>query len=279
MKDFVNVFLGHNTRFTCFEDLKSYSWDIGRRRRGRDPTYPRRRKRQMAMKEKKGTRPSSTADDPLGHIGRFAMRDEEMAFMEGIGAKPPEGDISISVGERVREVREKKRLSLQDVSQRTDIDVAQLRQIETGDVAPPLGTVIKLAKALEMRMGYFISGQDQRAYTIVRRGDRKVVSRYDTTRAKYYGYEYESLAPNKRDRHMDPFLVSLEPSKTEEERSTHAGQEFIHVLEGEIEVRLEQEVHILKPGDSIYYDSTVPHLVKACGERPTRILAVLYTER
>jgi quercetin dioxygenase-like cupin family protein/DNA-binding XRE family transcriptional regulator len=207
------------------------------------------------------------------------MRDEEMAFMESIGSEPPEGDHSISVGERVREVREKKGLSLQDVSQRTDIGVGRLRKIEAGDVAPPLGTVIKLAKALEMRMGYFISGKGQRAYTIVRGGDRNVVSRYDTARAKYYGYEYGSLAPNKRDRHMDPFLVSLEPSKTEEERSTHAGQEFIYVLEGEMEVRLEQDAHILKPGDSIYYDSTVPHLVKAYGDKPTRILAVLYTER
>jgi transcriptional regulator with XRE-family HTH domain len=231
------------------------------------------------MKEKKGPRATSGVDDPLGHVGRFAMRDEEMAFMESIGSKPPEGDHSISVGERVKEVREKKGLSLQDVSQRTDINIGRLRRIEAGDVAPPLGTVIKLAKALEMRMGYFISGEGQRAYTIVRGGDRQVVSRYDTTRAKYYGYQYESLAPNKRDRHMDPFMVSLELSKTEEERSTHAGQEFIYVLEGEMEVRLEQEVHILRPGDSIYYDSIVPHLVKAYGDKTTRILAVLYTER
>ena len=231
------------------------------------------------MKEKKKTRAISGVDDPLGHVGRFAMRDEEMAFMESIGPEPPEGDHSIRVGERVKAVREKKGLSLHDVSQRTDIDIGRLRRIEAGDVAPPLGTVIKLAKALEMRMGYFISGKGQRAYTIVRRGDSTVVSRYDTTRAKYYGYQYESLAPNKLDRHMDPFMVSLEPSKTEEERSTHAGQEFIYVLEGDMEVRLEQEVHILRPGDSIYYDSTVPHLVKACGDKLTRILAVLYTER
>jgi transcriptional regulator with XRE-family HTH domain len=231
------------------------------------------------MKEKSRPQTRPSVDDPLGHMSRFAMRDEEMAFMESIGTEPPARDHSMSVGERAKAVREKKGLSLQDVSQRTGIDVDRLGQIEAGEVAPPLGTVIRLAKALEMRMGYFISGRGQKAYTIVREGDRRVVSRYDTTRAKYYGYQYESLAPNKRDRHMDPFLVSLEPSKTEEERSTHAGQEFIYVLEGEVEVRLEQEVHILKLGDSIYYDSTVPHLVKAYGDNPTRILAVLYTER
>jgi transcriptional regulator with XRE-family HTH domain len=231
------------------------------------------------MKEKNRPQTDATVDDPLGHMSRFAMRDEEMAFMESIGTEPPARDHSMSVGQRAKEVREKKELSLQDISQRTGIDADRLGQIESGEVAPPLGTVIRLAKALEMRMGYFISGKGKKAYTIVREGARRVVSRYDATRAKYYGYQYESLAPKKRDRHMDPFLIRLEPSKTAEERSTHAGQEFIYVLEGQVEVRLEQEVHILKLGDSIYYDSTVPHLVKAYGDNASRILAVLYTER
>ncbi|HIC85221.1 MAG TPA: cupin domain-containing protein, partial [Desulfobacterales bacterium] len=75
------------------------------------------------------------------------------------------------------------------------------------------------------------------------------------------------------------FLVTLVPSDTEEERSSHDGQEFIYVLEGTMEVRLGDEVYLLSPGDSIYYDSTVPHLVKCHGADKTKILAVLYTER
>ena len=77
---------------------------------------------------------------------------------------------------------------------------------------------------------------------------------------------------------MEPFLVTLEPSDIQEERSSHDGQEFIYVLEGAMEVRLGNEVHILEPGDAIYYDSTVPHLVKCHGEDKTQILAVLYAE-
>ena len=78
---------------------------------------------------------------------------------------------------------------------------------------------------------------------------------------------------------MEPFLVTLEPADTEEERSAHDGQEFIFVLQGKMEVRLGEEVHILEPGDAIYYDSTVPHLVKCHGEQTTKILAVLYAEK
>ena len=72
-------------------------------------------------------------------------------------------------------------------------------------------------------------------------------------------------------------VESLEPS-VEEESSTHDGQEFIFVLQGAMEVRLDKETYILEPGDSIYYDSTIPHLVKCYGKDKTRILAVLYAE-
>jgi quercetin dioxygenase-like cupin family protein len=128
-------------------------------------------------------------------------------------------------------------------------------------------------------MGYFISGEENKTYTIVRSQDRRVISRHDSTKGEQYGYEFESLAPHKKDRHMEPFLVTLDPAETEEERSTHDGQEFIFVLKGQMEVRLEDEIHILDPGDAIYYDSTVPHLVKCHGDKSTLILAVLYAEK
>jgi transcriptional regulator with XRE-family HTH domain len=210
---------------------------------------------------------------------QFGRRDQEKDFLDSISQGPPQEDIQVNVGERVKAVREKRSLSLQDISQRTDLDVTILEQIENGRLAPPLGTVIKLAKALDLKMGYFISGEENRPYTIVRRDDRKVVSRYDSKKGAYYGYGYESLAPHKTDRHMEPFLVTLDPAEAEEERSTHDGQEFIYVLEGTMEVRLGEDIHILEPGDAIYYDSTVPHLVKCRGQKRTRILAVLYAER
>lgn len=218
-------------------------------------------------------------EDFLRHLSRFASKEEEKAFMDSLGRGPEGGDVAVLVGEKVKKVREQRGLSLLDISQRTGLDVSTLGDIEEGRMAPPLGIVIKLAKALEMKMGYFISGNEEKAYTVVRRRDRKVVSRFDAKKGKHYGYEYESLAPFKKDRHMEPFLVTLQPASTEEERSTHDGQEFIFVLAGKMEVRLGDEIHVLDPGDSIYYDSTVPHLVKCHGEETTKILAVLYAER
>ncbi len=231
----------------------------------------------MEEENRRGNTHDADQDFLTDISSQFSGKDQEEDFLNSIGSSPRE-DVQVNVGERVRQVREERELTLTDISQRTDLDVAFLEQIENGSVAPPLGTVIKLAKALDLKMGYFISGEENMPYTVVRKNDRKVISRYSGKKGKYYGYGYESLAPHKKDRHMEPFLISLEPSKTDEERSAHDGQEFIYVLEGAMEVRLGEAVYILEAGDSIYYDSTVPHLVKNHGGDVARILAVLYSE-
>ena len=75
---------------------------------------------------------------------------------------------------------------------------------------------------------------------------------------------------------MEPFIVTLLPTDAEE-FSSHYGQEFIFVLEGEMKVQVGDKVEFLKPGDAVYYDSTQPHLVKSATKTKARILAVLYT--
>jgi quercetin dioxygenase-like cupin family protein/DNA-binding XRE family transcriptional regulator len=206
-------------------------------------------------------------------------RDPETDRYEDLltGKIPSEGEIILKVGESVKEIREKKGLSLKDIFQRTGLQPEFLMDVEKGKISPPLGAIIKLAKALEMKMGYFISGAENLPYTVVRKNDHKLISRYDSKKSQTYGYEFISLAPHKKDRHMEPFLVTLEPSNIEE-RSTHDGQEFIFVLEGTMEVHLGEKTHLLEPGDAIYYDSTVSHLVKCHGRDKVKILAVLYAE-
>ena len=81
-----------------------------------------------------------------------------------------------------------------------------------------------------------------------------------------------------RDRSMEPFLVTLAPDAEEMPGSIHEGEEFIYVLEGEMEVIIGEHKEVLYPGDSIYYQSSIPHLVRCHRGGPTRILAVLFTE-
>jgi transcriptional regulator with XRE-family HTH domain len=229
------------------------------------------------MKEKKTGPETDRYADFLDDLSHFSAKDEEKYLANRAGYAPSDKEIILKVGENVKQIREKKGLSLEDISQRTGLRVKLLAEIEKGEISPPLGTIIKLAKALDMKMGYFISGAEDLPYTIVRKNDRKLVSRYDAKTSDQYGYEFSSLAPYKKNRHMEPLIVTLEPSDIEE-LSAHDGQEFIYVLEGTMEVRLGEENHLLEPGDAIYYDSCVPHLVKCHGKHTTKILAVLYTE-
>jgi transcriptional regulator with XRE-family HTH domain len=181
-----------------------------------------------------------------------------------------------TLGDRIRKAREMRGLTLNDLSSRTGIRVETLGRIESNEMIPPLGELIKLGKAVEMKMGYFISPGVDKPMTVVRSDCRPAVSRYGKRRSEQYGYFYESLAPEKANRFMEPFLVTMVPTDVKD-LSTHDGQEFIFVLEGEMKAQVADQVEILQAGDAVYYDSSCPHLVTCSGDKPTKILAVLYT--
>jgi transcriptional regulator with XRE-family HTH domain len=180
-----------------------------------------------------------------------------------------------SLGERIREAREMRGLTLEDLSSRSGISVDGLERVEANRATPPLGQLVRLGKALEMKMGYFLSAGVDKPMSVVRADARPKIARHGKQRSEQYGYVYESLAPEKANRLMEPFLVTMVPTEFGE-FSSHDGQEFLFVLEGEIRTQVGKEVEVLRPGDSIYYDSTHPHLVKCHGGRPAKILAVIH---
>jgi transcriptional regulator with XRE-family HTH domain len=184
---------------------------------------------------------------------------------------------SDSLGRRISTIRKQRKLTVEDLASRTGIAVEILRKIERDQYTPPLGELIKLGKALDMKMGYFISPAAPKPYSIVRADQRQTVARFASGSSARQGYSYESLAPEKGDRMMEPFIVTMHPADVQE-MSSHDGQEFIYVLEGCMEVRIGEVTEVLEPGDAIYYDSTQPHLVKCHGQESTRIVAVLHTE-
>jgi len=182
-------------------------------------------------------------------------------------------EAAASHGQNLRATRESRGFTLQELAEKTEIDAETLQQLEAGETYLPLGQVIKLSKALSLKMADVISPGEE-PFTIVRAGDRTSFARFGKSRQASHGYEYESLAPNKKDRVMEPFIVTLHPAAGDEP-SSHDGQEFIYVMEGEMEVWIDDFRDVLKPGDSVYYDSTSTHLVKAHGDKPAKILAVL----
>jgi len=227
------------------------------------------------MKRAKEGKSSKTADK-----GRELKRRPEEAHdfltdSSHLERPSPPLEEKDNLGDRIRKAREMRGLTLQDLSSRTGISVETLGRVESSEMIPPLGELIKLGKAVEMKMGYFISPGVEKPMTVVRSHSRPLISRYGKRRMEQYGYFYESLAPEKANRFMEPFLITMVPTDVEE-LSSHDGQEFLFVLEGEMRAQVGDQVEILRPGDAVYYDSSYPHLVKCVGDKPAKILAVLY---
>ena len=219
----------------------------------------------MEKKQGKRLRPSSKAEDFLTHPAQVDSA--------GTGLKEKR-----SLGDRIKQAREIHSLTIEELSDRTGIDADMLKRVEGNKMIPPLGDLVKLGKALETGMSYLVSPGTQKPMTVLRADQRKETSRHLGKRAERYGYFYESLAPEKANRSMEPFVVTLTPSE-EARPSTHDGEEFLFVLQGQIMVQVGGQKEYLEAGDAVYYDSSKPHLVKCVGGREAKILAVLYAGR
>jgi len=183
------------------------------------------------------------------------------------------------IGAKLTTLRETLGLSVADLAQRCDCDTALIEKLESGDVAPSLAPLIKITRALGVRLGTLLDDDTNVGPVVTRSGDADAVRRVKSLETSSDGgvLDFFSLASGKTARHMEPFLIDVKPAGVEQHSlSTHEGEEFIHVVAGSIEVAYGKDLHILEAGDSIYYDSIVPHQVRAHGDAAARILAVVY---
>ena len=187
---------------------------------------------------------------------------------------------ALDIGSQVRELRQRKGLTLQNVSDLTGLSKPLLSQIENNIAAPPIATLLKISKALGVNIGYFFQdAPSDHRIAVVRRDERKKDMRRSHQEADNVGYMYESLAYPMIEKHMEPFLVDIEP-RSEEELIfyNHRGEEFLYVLEGEVEVRCADRIISLGHGDSIYFDSSLPHALRGLNRRSGKALAVVFSQ-
>lgn len=188
-------------------------------------------------------------------------------------------DRNSRVGEKIKGLRLAREMSIEDVSRQSEIPEATISGIEEHRISPPLGNMIRLAKVFEVSVGDFFGESGDSPFCIVRSDDRKTVSRFNSTGSSSCGYRYEALGQQKKNRQMEPFLVTLSPEEAHQvEPNQHIGEEFIFVLQGKVAVNLLDQTDVLNPGDSIYYDSNLPHTITCHGDEPATILAVIYAK-
>ncbi len=186
----------------------------------------------------------------------------------------------LQIGLKIRRLRQERRLTLQSLSDATGLSKPLLSQIENDQVIPPLATLLRISKALKVGLHTFFEEEgDTDKCILVRADQRRKLHRRHTPGNLAPPYTYHSLAYGRAHKHLEPFIVEFECTPWSEDMLvSHEGEEFLYLLEGELELRYSDQVLILQPGDSVYYDSSEPHACRARGDRRAQAVAVIYAK-
>jgi transcriptional regulator with XRE-family HTH domain len=175
-----------------------------------------------------------------------------------------------AIGENIRALREAAGLTLTAAAKKAALTKSALSKIETGQSSPPIATLLRIAKALNVALvEFFTAEKTHLPYVLTRKGTGRVISR-DGSR---FGYSYEALGIEKVDKIAEPFLLNIKPDDPEGVFH-HEGQEFIYMLSGQMSFTINDEDLILRAGDSLYFDSTNVHHTRVVGKRPAKFICV-----
>ena len=177
-----------------------------------------------------------------------------------------------SIANRLRGLREVLELSAQEVAESCHLRVEEYMALESGESDISVNVLQTIARryGISLDVLMFGEGPKMNAYFITRAGAGVSVERRKA-------YKYEALASGFRDRKADPFIVTVEPAPADAPMhlNSHEGQEMNYVLEGRLLLSLNGKELVLNVGDSLYFDSSLPHGMKALDGRPVRFLAII----
>jgi len=176
------------------------------------------------------------------------------------------------IASRIKELREIAGVSAETLSRELGIPLETYQHYEAGGTDMPVGFLIQIAERFGVELTAILTGDEPRLhrYCLVREGRGVAVQRREA-------YHYEDLAYNFIDKRAEVFLVTVEPSASDESVSfnAHDGQEFNYLLEGRMKVIIGSHELVLEPRDSLYFDCSLPHGMKALGAGPARFIAVV----
>jgi transcriptional regulator with XRE-family HTH domain len=186
---------------------------------------------------------------------------------------PASDDISSGgIGARLRFLRKQRNMTLEELSEASALTKSYVSKIERGLSVPSISTAMKLAESFSITVSQLL-GQDKYvdAVCLVRKGERRPFMRYDSSSK----YNYEMLAGTKQFKRMEPYIMRPPLGFADGRTFEHAGEEFIFVLSGKIQVELSKELYELSSGDALYFDAHLPHRTRSLGGRFAEVLVVV----
>jgi transcriptional regulator with XRE-family HTH domain len=174
------------------------------------------------------------------------------------------------IAERLKGLRDSLDLSVAEMARRCKRTPEEIQQYETGNIDIPMSFLFDIAQHFNIDTSTLISGEEPRmkSYFLTRYGKGVSVERNKA-------YKYQALASGFKLPKSEPFEVTVEPNEQEMHLNSHEGEEFDYVLEGHLLLHFNGKELILNPGDSIYFDSSYPHGMKALDNQPVKFLAFI----
>jgi transcriptional regulator with XRE-family HTH domain len=179
-----------------------------------------------------------------------------------------------AIGDKLRGLRLKKMMGLVELGRHTGLSAAMLSKVERGKLFPTLPTLLRIALVFSVGLEYFFSEDHHRhAVGIVRRAERKrFPERPDTRDISFY---FESLDFAALERKLNAYHADFQPLLPGKARThQHPGAEFLLVLRGKLELNIAATTHVLNTGDSVYFDSSLPHSYRRISRKPCSAIVV-----
>ncbi|MDD3787919.1 MAG: cupin domain-containing protein [Petrimonas sp.] len=182
------------------------------------------------------------------------------------------------VTEKIKMLCADKNISVEELAEGSGLTTEQVNLIIGSEKIPSLAPLIKIARALGVRLGTFLDDSEDLGPVINRKHDSSQSVTFSSQLTENNSHmDFFSLAARKTGRHMEPFIINIKAADDGKNTSSHEGEEFLYVLEGTIVVHYGAEKYELNEGDSIYYDSIVNHLVASANGSPAKILGIVYS--
>lgn len=182
-----------------------------------------------------------------------------------------------AITEKIKMLSADRGMSAEELAAGAGLTIEQVNRICGKDIIPSLSPLIKIARALGVRLGTFLDDSEEMGPIVNRHTDSQHAATFTSHQTNSNSHmDFVSLAARKAGRNMEPFLIDIQSGTGSESSSSHEGEEFLFVLEGSIVVHYGTKKYILNKGDSIYYDSIVDHLVTAADKSEAKILGVVY---
>jgi transcriptional regulator with XRE-family HTH domain len=178
------------------------------------------------------------------------------------------------LGQKLRQLRLKKKIALVDLGKHTGLSASMLSQLETGKMVPTLPTLARIAMVFDVGLDYFFDDRRRlKTFTIVRKQERiQFPEKPDIPVPAYF---FECLAFSAQEKGLQAYLAEFPGTGLTESRPhLHEGSEFIFVTRGTLEVACQREEHRLEEGDSVYFDASEPHSYRGVGAAGAQALVI-----